>query len=349
MADVNQIGVIGCGKMARRHLKAMVQLDMADRFFLYDTSFARAQELAADFEPRAEAAKTLDHVLDSEDINGVLVLTPTPSHADLVIGSLNAGNVVFCEKPLALSELEVQRIASAEVEAQRVFGNTETGTAPSRLMVGYIYRYMPNMQDAKQIIDSEALGDLHTAFFRLGGRGGAAEWKHRRGSGGGALLEMSVHQLDMAQWLFGDISLEAVLEHKLVMPTRLIGTHRVEADAEDLVLMRIQGANRVLILLQSDLITPRFMQWIEIQGDNGALFCSILDHLPSFVDLFEGRHGLNAGRTTIQAKESAQRETPHVRQMRDFARLLRGEHVKVPSSNGSLAIARMVDSIRQIL
>jgi predicted dehydrogenase len=143
------------------------------------------------------------------------------------------------------------------------------------------------------------LGEPVAALLRIGGRGAHAVWKHRRASGGGAINEMLVHMLDLAQWLFGRLS--AVRWHEVLRlrPTRRIDGREVAVDAEDFVLLSATSARGGHIVLQADLLTPAFRQYLEVQGSNGSFMGSIQPELPCAFDLLAAAGGLPAGRTVV--------------------------------------------------
>src|SRR5260221_9464594 len=107
--------------------------------------------------------------------------------------------------------------------------------------------------------------------MRIGGRGSAALWKHRRAEGGGAINEMLVHMLDLAVWYFGPIERAELMMEDVFRPQRVIGGKTESVDAEDFVLARFWTRGGIPVVIQADLLTPSFTQMIEIQGDNGTL------------------------------------------------------------------------------
>jgi len=321
-------GLLGCGKMAARHLGAIMELDPGASVLLYDRVPEIARALAGAHGPEVRSVDSPDEIFGAEGLTAVLVLTPTPTHGDYVIRALGTGANVFCEKPLAMTGAEVERIGDA-LEA----------AGDARLLVGYLYRHMEPIRMAREVLRSGALGTVRSAIFRLGGRGSAAAWKHERGSGGGVLREMAVHELDTAQWLFGDLDLESVLEHTLLQNERTIGGEVMDADADDFLVFRLR-AGPVSVLVQADLTSPGFMQWIEVQGERGTLFASVLGHLPTYVQLSAPAGGYEQGVTVLDTSAA---ESAHLRQMREFLQ---------PSSDGdwaglndSLAVARVVDGV----
>jgi myo-inositol 2-dehydrogenase / D-chiro-inositol 1-dehydrogenase len=153
---------------------------------------------------------------------------------------------------------------------------------------------------ARETGKSPVLGELSVALMRIGGRGSAAFWKHRRDAGGGAINEMLVHMLDLAVWYFGPVeSIHSVMTD-LLRPQRAIGGQMERVDAEDFVIARFTSRSGVPVVIQADLVTPSFTQMIEVQGDNGTLMASIQPEIPQFIFTLNAAGGYAAGRTELK-------------------------------------------------
>jgi myo-inositol 2-dehydrogenase / D-chiro-inositol 1-dehydrogenase len=138
-----------------------------------------------------------------------------------------------------------------------------------------------------------------SAFFSLGGRGEHKIWKHQKATGGGAINEMLVHMVDLANWYFGPLQDIQVISCDLRAPQRIIDGQEVSADAEDYVLLQCVGNNGIRVLFQADLITPAFIQYVEVQTENGTFMGSIQPDMPSYVFLKKDSGGFSAGKTVL--------------------------------------------------
>jgi predicted dehydrogenase len=274
-----KVGVVGCGKIAERHLNAYRHLSGVE-VTVFDADVARAVARANEFD--VTYTPNLSTLLDDPSVAAIDVCVPTTEHYRVVMQALEHGKHVFCEKPLC------QTYEQAEAIHRRA---RETGLM---VMVGYLYRFYPAFELVKQLLDEGVLGTPYFAILRVGGRGGAAEWKHRRDAGGGALTEMLVHNLDLATWFFGEIWGVERLWESTLLPHRAIGAATIEADAEDVIVVRVQ-AGTVNVLCEGDLLTPSYMNSVEIQGTNGSIFASLLHYLPTIVHLKEPRGIYNVG------------------------------------------------------
>ncbi|UCC39968.1 MAG: Gfo/Idh/MocA family oxidoreductase [Candidatus Heimdallarchaeota archaeon] len=262
-----KIGVIGCGKIAEKHLNAYKKIDDIDVFVsdIVEKGRVVANKYGAKWYDDPERL-ILEGKVDAIDI-----CVPTPSHHDFIVKALKSGKHVFCEKPLASSIEEAEQIQAKAMQTNKL------------IMVGYLYRFHPAFEFANDIIKEKIIGEPYYAFFRLGGRGSHKAWKHLKKTGGGAANEMLVHMLDLVVWYFGEITKVDNLYTDIILKERMIENKIVKPTAEDLTLLKIDTTSDVKVLCQCDLITPSYMNFIEIHGTNGSMYTSILDHFPTNV------------------------------------------------------------------
>ena len=273
------IGIVGCGRIAERHVEAYRRMPDV-RIVVADEQREAAVRLGERYD--VETSPTTTDLMSDPAVVAIDVCVPTSHHAGVVTQALRAGKHVFCEKPLCRTAAEASAIAEAESAAGRV------------VMVGYLYRFHPAFQFAKQVLTDGIIGTPHMAIIRMGGRGNTRVWKHSADAGGGAILEMMVHGLDLATWLLGPVQRATLLARDTLLGRRVIDGHDVEATAEDFVVaeLDIGGAK---VICQSDLVTPSYMNYVEVHGSNGSLFTSILDQLPTIVYCREPAGVFNLG------------------------------------------------------
>ncbi len=173
-------------------------------------------------------------------------------------------------------------------------------------MVGYLYRHAPVFAEGHRLCrlaleDPSAgpLGPLVHGWFRLGGRGSHRAWKHRRDEGGGALREMAVHMLDLLLWYVGPLGDARVLDRRLLRARRRIGDEEVAADAEDAVLLLCTDREGRPFHVACDLLSPGFVQFVELEGERGTFWGSIEADRPSYVHSLDGGATYAAGRTAL--------------------------------------------------
>lgn len=176
------------------------------------------------------------------DADVVSVATPPAAHAEVALEALRLGKSVLCEKPLASTLADAERMASV----------------PGRTAVNFGYRALPAFRRFRELLDADELEIQWTSTARAGAS--APSWKDDPLQGG-ALSAYGVHALDYARWLLGEAhvesaeiegdedAFEAVLAHEGGGRTRLhvslvAGAHAHEVRSGDLVL-RLRGSNPV--------------------------------------------------------------------------------------------------------
>lgn len=320
-----RIGVIGCGKIAERHLNAYRKMDGVDVTVtdIVDKGERIAENYGARWHPDP------DELIRSDAIDAVDVCIPTPSHAETILAALDNGKHVFCEKPLARDLREAEQIRHKAAESAKV------------VMVGYLYRFHPAFQTVKAVLQEDVIGDPYYASFRLGGRGSHKAWKHKRETGGGAGNEMLVHMLDLALWYFGDARQVDNLYTDCLLAEREIEAETVQVDAEDFILLKLSMESGVEAICQSDLITPSYMNYLEVHGTNGSVWTSILDYFPTIVYCKEPRGVYDRGHNFYEFSQIDLFE----RELGHFVECIRAERQPdVNSVEDSIKLMRIVES-----
>lgn len=323
--------MIGCGKIAEKHLNAYRKLEGVEVTVTDIVEKGRqvAESYGARWNPRP------DEVIASAAFDVIDVCTPTPTHADFILDALANGKHVFCEKPLARNLEEALTIRREAENVGKV------------VMVGYLYRFHPAFQFTRDVVQEGIIGEPYFATFRLGGRGSHKAWKHRVATGGGAANEMLVHMVDLALWYFGTPELITNVYTDTILPEREIEGETVDSDAEDIAILRMRMASGVTTLVQSDLITPGYMNHVEVQGTNGSLFASILDYMPTSVYCKEPRGVYDRGhnfqrfpKVDLFERELAHflehvggRDGNHMNSLEDSIRLLEVVEAVLPESS----------------
>src|SRR4051794_8648378 len=143
VGDSLRVGVMGAGLIAGCHVRAYAQTPGVDVVAIADPRVPKAEQLAAS--AGATACTDLDEVL-ALDPDIVSVCTPPGSHADLTVRALEADRHVLCEKPVALTLRDAERIRHAAEGSARV------------AMIAHVSRFEPDHCSAKGLVDAGAIG-----------------------------------------------------------------------------------------------------------------------------------------------------------------------------------------------
>lgn len=192
MAKKINVGIIGMGKIGTVHATAFRNTPGAELAALCDT---RADVLKAKGEEFG--VKSLFHnyhkMLEQSNLDAIIICTPNFTHCSATIDALKAGKHVLCEKPMALNAREGARMSAAARKARKT------------LQMGMVWRCKPEAKLAKDYIEKDYLGriyHLRLALRRKRGIPGLGGWFTTKAlSGGGVLIDIGVHFLDLCLWL----------------------------------------------------------------------------------------------------------------------------------------------------
>jgi predicted dehydrogenase len=183
-----RVGFLGVGWIGRHRMEAMLETGAIEAGAIAEPSDAAAAE-AAKLAPDAERVEGLDGLL-ALDLDGVVIATPSALHAEQSIAALKRGAAVFCQKPLGRTADE----ARAVVDAAR--------TADRLLAVDLSYRFTQGMERIRELVRSGELGRVHAADLVFHNAYGPDKaWFYDRAlSGGGCVMDLGVHLVDLALW-----------------------------------------------------------------------------------------------------------------------------------------------------
>lgn len=183
--------LIGCGGMGRNEAKLLSQIPAARLVTVCDvqTQAAEAFGQAMGVPAVTDAAA----VLANPSVGAVLVTTPNTMHTQLVLDAAAAGKHIFCEKPMALTVAECDRMIAA---AER---------AGVRLMVGQVLRLLPLFDRIVELFDSGVLGrPVAAQITRVSSFPATVpEYRRTKSGSGGLLYDVTVHEIDLLHRLCG--------------------------------------------------------------------------------------------------------------------------------------------------
>ena len=309
-----RIGLVGAGNIAHAHLNSYRRNPNVELAAICDIDFDRCNRTASEYgiEKRYNSVEAMlaDVKLDAAD-----VCVWNCSHASCTIAALNAGLDVLCEKPMAMTSAE----AEAMLEASKKNGKL--------LMVGFVTRFSDEARIAKDFIDKGYLGEVYyskaTYMRRNGNPGGWFCDKAR--SGGGPLIDIGVHPLDLTRYLMGNptpVSVYAVtsdLLHKERAELKTtVGWHPENADpkkdkcdVESNAIGIIRYANGASTLLEASYALncePRSER--SLYGTKGGI-CLDTMKLYSEMNGFMTDVSLIDRNTWVEKKEMFQAEMDH--------------------------------------
>ncbi|WP_019636878.1 Gfo/Idh/MocA family protein [Paenibacillus fonticola] len=207
MKKVYRIGIIGCGGIANgKHLPSLGKINDVQLVAFCDIIPERAEEAAAKY--GIEGAKVYTdykELLKDGSLDIVHVLTPNDSHADISIAALEAGKHVMCEKPMAKTAADARRM----VEAAKRTGK--------KLTIGYNNRFREDSMYLKKMCQEGKLGHIYYAKAHAIRRRAVPTWGvflDEEKQGGGPLIDIGTHALDLTLWMLDNYKPKVVLGTK---------------------------------------------------------------------------------------------------------------------------------------
>lgn len=192
-----KLGVIGLGGMGSSHLTTIKECDDINLVAICDILKDVADEQAKKYD--VKAYYDADEMMNSGDIDAVLIATPHYAHTPLAKAAFKAGLHVLSEKPIAVHKADAEEMIAAHKEHPEL-----KFAAMFQMRTGDVYKKIKNMVDNGKIGKLMRVNWIITNWFRsqsyYDGGGWRATWE---GEGGGVLLNQCPHQLDLFQWFFG--------------------------------------------------------------------------------------------------------------------------------------------------
>ncbi|MFG6446051.1 Gfo/Idh/MocA family protein [Microbacterium sp. P07] len=265
------VAVIGAGSIAASHMRAYQATPDAALVGVYDIRPERTREVAEAHSIRA--FDSLDDLLADPTIDAVSVCTWNDSHAEIAAKALRAGKHVLVEKPLSKTVAEAEALAAAAADSDRV------------LQVGFVRRFSSNARVLKTFIDAGELGEIYyaraTNLRRIGNPGGWFADSAR--SGGGPLIDIGVHVLDLCWFMMGcprPVTVSGVTDSRLGNRANITSLERYKvadydpdlSDVEDLATALIRFENGSSLLLETSYSLHATDDRLEVAvfGDRGG-------------------------------------------------------------------------------
>ncbi|NDU99795.1 Gfo/Idh/MocA family protein [Pseudoroseicyclus tamaricis] len=264
-----RLGFLGLGWIGRHRMEAIAAAGGAEIVALADVD-AGAREAASTFAPAAAHGETLEDVLAAAP-DGVVIATPSALHAAQSIAALEAGAAVFCQKPLGRDAAETATAVEAARSADRL------------LATDLSYRQTAAVLAAREEIAS--LGEIQAVDLTFHNAYGPDKpwFRDRRLAGGGCVIDLGVHLVDLAMWLMDWPELTCRSAHLRAGGAPL---RPGAAEVEDLALATLETAQGTPVRLACSWNLPAGCDAViraEIYGAHGAVAVSNVGG--SFFDL----------------------------------------------------------------
>ncbi|HXT13594.1 MAG TPA: Gfo/Idh/MocA family oxidoreductase [Candidatus Angelobacter sp.] len=186
-----RLGFLGVGWIGKNRLEAIAADGIAEITAIADASPGAAGQVARSF-PKAAVSSGLEELLEA-DLDGIVIATPSALHAGQAVSAFESGMAVFCQKPLGRNAEETRRVVDAARASNRLLG------------VDLSYRFISAAQKVHQLCRSGELGDVFAIDLIFhNGYGPDKPWFYdAKLSGGGCVIDLGIHLVDLALWNLG--------------------------------------------------------------------------------------------------------------------------------------------------
>ncbi len=254
MENKFNIAILGCGKVAHLHAKAIREIEGANLAGVWSRSESSALNFARQYGTKSYS--DISDLIRKEKIDLAIVCTPHPFHAHPAIEAANAGAHVLVEKPLAISLADCDRIISSCEGA-----GIKLGVISQRRWYAPVQRVKAAIESGK--IGTPALGTVVMLGWRDRAYYEADAW---RGTwdmeGGGVLVNQAPHQLDLLLWYMGEIDEVYGLWRNLNHPY-------IEVEDSALAIIKFKSG-AIGNILVSNSQKPGIYGKVHVHGSNGA-------------------------------------------------------------------------------
>lgn len=260
-----RVGVIGLG-VGSGHAANYLMHPSAELAAIADPNEKRLHTIG---DKHGVASRYTDGMamLRKEKLDVVSVATPNKFHMPYTIAALRAGAHVLCEKPMAMNAAEARKMLAVARKAKR------------RLMINFSFRFSPQSWALKKQVDAGVLGEIYCArsiWHRRRGMPGFGGWFGQKAlSGGGPLIDLGVHRLDLALWLMGYPKPTWVMGSTYnAIGKRLAREQKKTFDVEDLAAAMIKFENGASMILEASWaanIKERELMETRLLGTKGGL------------------------------------------------------------------------------
>lgn len=337
MTELLKVGIIGAGGIARfAHIPGWKNLpEEVELVAICDIIPERAVKQAEE-NGIPHAYGSASEMLAHHELDIVSVCVHNSAHRDCTIMALEASANVMCEKPIAMNSGQAEEMIAAAKKAGKL------------LTVGQNQRFAAESQVAKQLIDDGLLGDVYygeTMTLRRRGIPGWGVFHIKKYSGGGPLIDIGVHGLDLVLWLMGNpepVAVSGVTYQKFGKRQDVAFTwggdwDRDEFDVEDMALgfIRLENGATIVLRMSWAANVEDDLNCMRVLGTEGGLKNPPLT-------LFRELSGRTVDTTPTWLPQV---ERSHFEEMKHFAAVVRGEVEMIVQPWQSLQVQRILDAL----
>ena len=244
------VGILGCGRIGQVHGKSLLRMENATATavsdFMPDAASSLGQILNA-------SVMTSDELIESSNVDAVIIGTPTDTHFDLIHKAAAAGKAIFCEKPIDLSTERIKACLEA-VDAAGV-----------PFMTAFNRRFDPNFAHLKKQLQEGVIGDVE--LVTILSRDPSPPPISYIESSGGIFKDMMIHDFDMARFLLGEDPVELHATGSCLVESAI----GVAGDFDTAAVTLKTKSGKICQISNSRRASYGYDQRIEVHGSKGLI------------------------------------------------------------------------------
>ena len=246
------IAVIGCGRIGQMHAKNIQLHEQTNLVCIYDPNEEFAKKVSNDLS--VLAVKSVDDIFNNNDIDAVLISSPTNTHIDFIERSVVSKKPVLCEKPIDLDIKKVNEFS------KRLEGNKVP------IQLGFNRRFDPGHQAAKKSFINGEIGELHQCLITSRDPG-LPSWDYLKVSGG-QFRDMTIHDFDLARFMLGEEPVKVFAISNALIDPKIKSELN---DSDTLMIIMETASGKQCHINNSRSATYGYDQRVELFGSKGMV------------------------------------------------------------------------------
>lgn len=335
-----KLGIIGAGSISESHMEAISREKRVRLCGIADLNEETARARVSRFGSPA-VYRDYREMLAQESLDGVILCLPNHLHEQVAVEAMDAGCHVLCEKPLSIDVASARRMAAY---AHRT-GKT--------LMVAQNNRFRADAQLLKTLLSQHRLGPIYhakTGWIRRSGIPGWGSWfTNREQAGGGPLIDIGVHMLDLTLWLldfprpvsvFGQTYDRFGPRKKGLSSWGTIVDHgRFDVEDAAVALIRLEGGRTIHLDVSWAAHTAGDRTYVDLWGDEGGAALDLNRHR---LHLYEEAAGV-----PVDAQMSPLPQHDRFHLLTHWVRVMEGVEEPICTAEQGIDVLRILEAIYQ--
>ena len=243
-----RVGILGCGRIGQVHARSLMRLPTAKLVAVSDAFPEAANALAT--QTGAEVRDT-DAIVAAEDVDAIIICTPTDTHFDIIQAAAKAGKAIFCEKPVDMSADRIRTCMDVVDASEVVF------------LTAFNRRFDPNFANVQARIEAGEIGAVE--IVTILSRDPNPPPINYIQSSGGIFRDMMIHDFDMARFLLGEEPVQVFAVGAALVDPEIGKAGDVDTAAVTLT----TASGKICQISNSRRATYGYDQRIEVHGSKG--------------------------------------------------------------------------------